>query len=631
MEKYFSNKNFHLYLIGILVLIGFGGSLGNDLSLDDDFVINSETEKGISNIGNLLQSNYYTVEGNSYDYRPIVMISFAVEHSLFGDNYALSHLINLILYFFICLAVFKYLNILFGEQKLIVYASLILFVAHPIHSEVVLSLKNRDELFAALFGFIAINRYLKLERIKLSNLPHWIFVLFLFYLSFLSKKTGLSFVGIGLLSQLFLSRVKTTLNKGWPFIFSLFFLKFTNRVVTTERVQRNFKYFENPLYADPLSFIERIPLACEILLNYIQLYLIPYPLRFYYGYDQVSLATWSSFEGVISVILVISLLVFAIISWRKRQALGFGIIFFLATGMLYSNLLKPAVGIMAERFVFVPILGLCIAIAYLIYVLAMRFPKKKIAGWSLIIISIIFTGINMKRSGDWNSRLSLYEADIAYLENSAKANFLYAHELQRNQEVLKTPEILNNIIKHYERAVTVFPEYKEAANNLGWVYLLNKKNGPMAKKWFLHAYRLDSSYSEALYGLGSYFRGMNQLDSAVHYYGLAYQYNKKGMLKTAKYYEMTVYGEQKNGKALIQKGNELLDDGFDYAQTYNFIGNGYFYKNNIDSALYYFDMAYQKEPNNQQGVHIYKMASHYNNSKYIKKYQRFANLQQVKR
>lgn len=631
MEKYFNHKKFHLYLIGILIAMSYVASLGNGLSLDDDFVINDETKKGFSNVGHLMTSNYYTVEEGSFDYRPIVMVSFAIEHGVFGENYGISHLINLIIYFFVCLAVFKYLSLLFGEQKFIIYASLILFVVHPLHSEVVLSLKNRDELFAALFGFNALNLYLKVDDFKLKSALKWGLVVVLFYLSFLSKKTGLSFVGIAVLSQLFMSNIKLTLQKGLPFILPLFIYKFTTRVVTSVKFARDFKYFENPLYSDPLTLVDRIPLASDILINYIQLFLVPHPLRFYYGHAQITYESWSSIAGIVSFIGVIALLAYGVYAWRKKQAIGFGIVFFLATAMLYSNLLKPAVGIMAERFVFVPILGLCIAAAFLLHWVIQKYPAKKIINWTLLPITIVLLVLNMQRSGDWESRISLYEADIAHLENSAKANFLYAHELQINQNVIKTNEVSKRIAKHYSQALTVYPEYKEAANNLGWLYAQVFKQGPPALKWFKHAVKLDSTYSEALYGLGYYYRGMNQLDSAVIYLSKAYQYNKKAMLGTAKLSEMTIYGEQKNGQALITKGNELLDDGFDFAQTFNFIGNGHFYLNNIDSALYYFDQGFQKEPNNQQGVHIYKMANHYGNQAYLKKYERFANLQQVKR
>src|SRR5688572_16807972 len=95
---------------GLLIFIfGFAiyfNAIFNDYNLDDELVTQNHrlTSKGISAIPEIFQSPYYEDNaGYKYEYRPMVLASFAVEYSLFGDNAQVSHLINVLLYSLVCL------------------------------------------------------------------------------------------------------------------------------------------------------------------------------------------------------------------------------------------------------------------------------------------------------------------------------------------------------------------------------------------------------------------------------------------------------------------------------------------------------------------------------------------------
>jgi hypothetical protein len=126
--------------------------LGNGYNMDDELVtINHRlTSQGISAIPEIFTSPYYQDNmGYAYEYRPMALASFAIEHQFFGESPFMSHVISLLLYIGLCLLLYKFLLQLGGvvTPPLALFITL-LFSAFTAHTEVVCSIKNRDELLA---------------------------------------------------------------------------------------------------------------------------------------------------------------------------------------------------------------------------------------------------------------------------------------------------------------------------------------------------------------------------------------------------------------------------------------------------------------------------------------------------
>lgn len=147
------------WLVFLFSLLLYGNTFFNAYNLDDELVTLNHrlTSKGISAIPEIITSPYYQDDaGYSYEYRPLVLISFAVEHQLFGDNPTISHVFNFLLYFLSLFFLFKFLKLLFGDSStLLSFLSVLLFAAFPLHTEVVSSIKNRDIILAVLFSLIS--------------------------------------------------------------------------------------------------------------------------------------------------------------------------------------------------------------------------------------------------------------------------------------------------------------------------------------------------------------------------------------------------------------------------------------------------------------------------------------------
>ncbi len=184
------------YLIFIFSFIIYANSIPNDYNLDDELVTQNHrlTSKGISAIPEIFTSPYYEDKaGYKYEYRPIVLVSFAIENSFFGDNPHVSHFFNVVFYALLCVLLFNTLKVAFkSHHDLFPLLAALIFAAHPIHTEVVASIKNRDEIFALMFGLLSWRSAIVFSEKK--SLPHLFLVPLFFYLGILSKSTTISFV-----------------------------------------------------------------------------------------------------------------------------------------------------------------------------------------------------------------------------------------------------------------------------------------------------------------------------------------------------------------------------------------------------------------------------------------------------
>ncbi|MFA4852260.1 MAG: hypothetical protein WC599_07050, partial [Bacteroidales bacterium] len=170
-----SIHNLPVYFLFGFALLLYANSLFNQYALDDRLMIteNQFTKKGFNGIGDILSTDSFVgffgkqknlVAGGRY--RPLSHITFAIEYALFGFNPFIGHLINILLYAFSCLLVYKALLKLFPSGNkhwylTIPFIATMLFIAHPIHTEVVANIKGRDEILSLLGSFGALYFILK--------------------------------------------------------------------------------------------------------------------------------------------------------------------------------------------------------------------------------------------------------------------------------------------------------------------------------------------------------------------------------------------------------------------------------------------------------------------------------------
>ena len=184
-------------IIALFAIVLYSNTLFNDYNLDDELVTKNHplTSQGIKAIPKIFTSPYFTDKiGNAYEYRPVTLASFAIEHQFFKDNAAVSHFFNLIIYLCTCLLLFSVLSRLFLGNTPIPFIITLLFVAHPLHTEAVANIKSRDELLSLLGGIAAL--YFAIAFNDNKKIGSFLLLLISFTFGVLSKLSILPFAFI---------------------------------------------------------------------------------------------------------------------------------------------------------------------------------------------------------------------------------------------------------------------------------------------------------------------------------------------------------------------------------------------------------------------------------------------------
>lgn len=515
-----------LKVLLLLVCLGlYGNSLFNKYALDDDLVVteNVLVKGGISNLGKIFVSHYSNKGNQNYEYRPLVIASFAIEYQFFGLNPHISHLISILLYGLVLYSLFVFLkNLLINYHTNLALLITLIFAFLPVHTEVVDNIKCRDELLSLLFMLISSNFILKFHR---YNQIKYILLAFLFvFLSLLSKISALPMI---ILTPLMIAYTDSKANwkKMLLVIFVLvlsygLFLFIKKSLFETPNV-RDFKYFENPLYLVKYNLLQKIPIMLYCMGFYLKLLLIPFPLVYYYGFNQIPLVGFDNAWVYLVLILLIFYVYVAFKNLKNRPLWILGVFFFLVSIFPFCNLLKPAPGIVAERFLFTSSIGFALFLAPFILniITGDLLNKYKIYFYGWVGISSL---IILNRNTHWKDVLTLYTHDIEYLENSAKAHSLLAvtsvAQIDKNKNMQDKVFHAKNAISHFKQAIEIYPGYTVCINNLGSVYYNYFNDYISAKPLFMEAIKQDTVYYEAIFNLASTYEKLNMTDSAIYYY-----------------------------------------------------------------------------------------------------------------
>ena len=526
---FLSKYSFDLKKLKILLLIVclglYGNSLFNKYALDDDLVVteNVLVKGGFSNLGKIFVSHYSNKGNQSYEYRPLVIASFAIEYQFFGLNPHISHLISILLYWLVLYTLFIFLrNLLVNYHANLALVITLVFAFLPVHTEVVDNIKCRDELLSLLFMLISSNYILKFHY---QNQLKYLVLAFLFvFLSVLSKISSLPLLVLTPLMILYTDS-KANLKKMLYIIFVLalsygLFVLIKKSLFETPNI-RDFKYFENPLYLIKYSVFQKIPIMIYCIGFYLKLLLIPFPLVYYYGYNQIPLVGFDNPLIYIVLLCLMAYVYFAFKNIKKRPLWILGGFFFLVSIFPFCNLIKPAPGIVAERFLFMASIGFALFTApFIVNTMSGELIKKYrlyFYGWLAMSIVIV-----LNRNSNWKDVLTLYTHDIEYLENSAKAHSLLAvtsvAQIDKSKNMQDKVFYANNAINHFKSAIEIYPGYTVCINNLGSVYYNYFNDFAKAKPLFLQAIKQDTKYFEAYFNLACTYEKLNLMDSAIYYY-----------------------------------------------------------------------------------------------------------------
>ncbi|NQT78196.1 MAG: DUF1736 domain-containing protein [Bacteroidetes bacterium] len=552
-----------LLVIIIYTFILYGNTLNNRYSLDD-YIIKGKSaqlvKEGIASIGDIFTTTYTsrsTSDGleKSYGYRPLVRTVFAIEYSLFGLNPRISHLINVLIYLLMVLVLYQVLRRIFRNYSIwFPFVIILLFIAHPVHTEVVDSLKNRDELLSMLFSLLSLQLLLKYaDKNKVIFL---VIALLSYILAFLAKPTALAFWFVFPLTLYFFTNMKL---KKIGIIFGLLSIMIVIGGMMPfwflEKV-RNFSMVENPLYfEDNIWYI--LGTGMYSLGYYFKILLIPHPLLYYYGYNMIPLVNLGNIWVILSIVFHLGILLIALWKFREKHVISYAILFYLVTIAMFSNIVQAAPGIIAERFLLIPSLGFVIVLAWLMFKLFKAKPESPVNKGASIFFTLILTVVvlvpysykTIHRNALWYSDLTLYRADMKYLDNSVKAHDLLGTRIMRKVELELSKQVnvaqflmpeIEKALNHFQRAVEIWPGHAASWKNMAMIYnhpriaehLIAKGDTSTAVLYkrkaissFRRALEIEAGDAKALFNLGLTYENMGIFDSSAYFYEQCIYFN----------------------------------------------------------------------------------------------------------
>jgi hypothetical protein len=487
------------YLPSLLLLafglLLFGNSLGNGYSIDDHFVIenNELTARGIGAIPEILTTNFVYHEDEGASFRPIPRISFALEYELFGSNPHVGHFVSLMLHCLVAIAVMILMQSMFpAANRLFPLTVGLLFLAHPIHTEVVANVKNRDELMASLFGLLSLIGFLRYYRYGETTFLVLGTTSFLF--SLLSKETAHQFLGVIPL-VLFFAEGWDTRRMGTALACALgaIFVFWSYVLVVLDQARalyvagsEGFNFLEHPL-----MFIEdfgiRYGTALYSMGYYLRLLLFPHPLSFFYGYGAIPLVGLDNGWAILSLCFYTGMTAFALLRLRTRSIPIFAILYFLGTLAVFSNLLVPMQGIVAERHIYAASLGFCILLGWLLtsipaWTRGGARVGRVAATAGLVLILALYGLKTFDRSRDWETHFTVTEKDVETFGDSAIIRALlfqlYYERAQRSGDGQARRQAMEKAISHLKEVPRISPPYGARVNLLAGFFQLHLLDSP---------------------------------------------------------------------------------------------------------------------------------------------------------
>ncbi len=513
------------YVVLFVFAVGlYANTYDHDFAFDDSVVItgNKYTKQGFDGIKTLATKDlFYGIYGNSLDleggrWRPLTLVMFAVEYHYFGENAHPYHILNIILYGLAAVVLFLMLKEFFPRNHLLAFLATLLFVAHPIHTEVVANIKSRDEIVS--FLFLCLMLYFLFRHVRTSP-PNggsrrraFIFYSVLCYFTaLLSKENGITFIAIVPLALFSFAgkRIKQSLLLTIPFLVTagIYLVIRTSLVGMIGDRQSNditdnpFLHLNFPALPTPLPFIEKFATICWILLKYLFLLIFPHPLTSDYGFNQIPAITITDPKAIASILIYGGLVFYAVktlvqrIKSEKngeenlksnssdlRSVLAFSILYFLITISIVSNLFFLIGTNMGERFAYISSLGFCLVLASIVlritntsnYELRMDFYKNAKLTVTLLLILVLYSYKTYTRNPAWTDNKTLFTADVKTSTGSANAHYYFANTMFtdhiNDDQSAKRDSFFVEAKKEFRRAMEINPYFHYCYYNIGLIW-----------------------------------------------------------------------------------------------------------------------------------------------------------------
>jgi protein O-mannosyl-transferase len=591
---------FVFILFAVVILVLYGQSISFDFTIDDDlFVKNNPTvAQGISGIAHTFShGSMEHFKGSNFQiYRPAVISALCIEQSLFGMKPQGYHFVNVLLYFILAVVMYQLLRLLMSkwhsDYSLLI---VLLFLAHPVHTEVVASVKSQDELFAALFNLSALLYFIRYLR-STDEQKHVVKAAIFYLFAVFSKEGSVAFAAIFPLLLLMEKRNEWSknINSLLPLIaVAVFFVGVRYVVLQDVPTGKETSLVENVLYGAK-DVASSTATKAGILWYYIKLQFWPHPLTWDYSFNQIPVVQWGDWMPLMSV-MSFGLILFAMVYFKKKEPLiSFGFAFFLIMIAPVSNLFFLNGTTFAERFLFLPSFGFILAcvvlIAQWIKAIVAQAPPRKLMIMSTIVL-LVFAGMTMNRAADWRGNYSIFLSGAEASPNSSRAQAglasQYMNMAETSQNMMQRTQYADSAVMYFRKSVEIYPENASSLYKLGLIAGL-RNDTATARDYYKRTIEVRPDYVMALNNLAALYSFMNKADSALIY--LKQTLAVDSMNDMANTNITIVYSQLKDHDNSILSGEKAIAKGIANQKIYNTLSLSYQAKGDSVKASYYRQM-----------------------------------------
>jgi hypothetical protein len=480
-----------LLLLALLAIAVYANALRADFTFDDepDIVGNPVVTGPFDPVGILAAPLH---PGDLY--RPVTVLSYALNHHLTPGDPLAFHAVNLALHAAVTVLVFLLARALFASARIAVIAAA-LFAVHPVHTEAVTNLVGRAELLAALFGLLSLLSAVHIDaegaRIR-SALAHACSVL-CFSFALLSKESALTVLPLIVLLRVTV-RHDGLLRGGWREVRSLDWAPyaFCAAVILLLRwyvvSPRTVNALDNVLAFVPWPV--RLRSAVAILWDYFGILNVPLVLGADYSYAQVPpVGTWLNGRFLAGAALLLAAAVVAV--RNRRPAVTFVVVFPFVALSVTANILFPIGTVKADRLLYLPSVGWVLLVAYAFDRLLEIKRYHQVAHVVLAGVVAAYAARAWTRNWDWKDNPTLYRSLVLSAPNSAKARYDYGLSLRRaGQDTAAAVQ--------FQRALEIFPYAGGAGSPLELGVLAEERGDTgAALGWYHKALELEPGFDKA--------------------------------------------------------------------------------------------------------------------------------------
>lgn len=561
--------NWHLPAILIITFIAYLPALSAGFVNWDDPDYIGENNILIKDITRLPELLTASVQGNHH---PLTMFSLALNYQISGDNPWSYHLFNLLFHLVNCFLVYRLILLLTRNNTTIAFVTSLLFGIHPMHVESVAWVSERKDVLYTLFfiaGHISFTKYIDTG----SKRQYWLTLLFVI-LSLLSKPAAVIFP-VSLFCIDFLRQRRFSfklITEKIPFFIPaviIGILTITAQKTVGATGEAYFGLGKNILFG-----------FYGIMMYFFKM-ILPLKLSAFYPFPPLNERL--SFEYFAAPVFTLLLAAAAFLTWKKNRAVAFGIGFYIVNLLLVLQIFSVGSAVIAERYTYVPYIGLFFIAGYFIDKFANGSMQK--ASYIIAPVAIIFSVLTFLQSQTWKDGATLWDSVIK--------NQPCSRAYSARATLFRKDKNYKQAIDYYTEAIKLNAIDHESYNNIANIYMdLNKPDTALIN--YKQALAVKPDYYVALDNIGAFYARKNMFDSALFYFARVLE--KKPDYKPTYSNRGLTYMSLKRYDEAIKDWQKYLEYEPDAADIINTIGLCYRMKGNYQDALKYINRAIAISP-----------------------------------